>query len=102
MGENRTHPAAAELLKDAAMRNCVSDHVSDHWRESYVREAGKSMKILGLAVTWKNSCCNIALAQVCAFLSLVWRTKAAKLRYGLVSPIAGCHFCGEGFTQAGR
>jgi hypothetical protein len=41
MGETRTHPAAAELLKDAAIRNGLSDH----WRESYVREAGKSMKI---------------------------------------------------------
>jgi hypothetical protein len=45
MGENRTHPATAELLKDAAMRNGLSDY----WRESYVCEAGKSMKVLGLS-----------------------------------------------------
>jgi hypothetical protein len=45
MGENLTHPATAELLKDAGMRNGLSDR----WRESYVCEAGKSMKVLGLA-----------------------------------------------------
>jgi hypothetical protein len=35
MGENPTHPVAAEFLKDAAVRN----RLSDHWRESYVCEA---------------------------------------------------------------
>jgi len=37
--EDDTHPETAELLNDAAMRNGLSDH----WRESYVWEAGKSM-----------------------------------------------------------
>jgi hypothetical protein len=32
--------ATAELLDDAVVR----DGLADHWRESYVRETGKSMK----------------------------------------------------------
>jgi hypothetical protein len=39
----------------------VRDSLADHWRESYVCKTRKSMKALGLAVTWKNSCCNISI-----------------------------------------
>ena len=35
-----THAATAELLDDAVVR----DGLADHWRESYVGEAGKSSK----------------------------------------------------------
>jgi hypothetical protein len=54
--EDDTHPETAELLNDAAMRNGLSDH----WRESYVWEAGKSMKAVKavwMAVSqagWRN------------------------------------------------
>ena len=50
MGENRTHPATAELLKDPERNG-----LSDHWRESYVREAGKSMKIREEGRRWVQS-----------------------------------------------
>ena len=38
---NDTHPPTAQFLEDAVMR----DGVADHWRESYVAEMGKSMKL---------------------------------------------------------
>lgn len=38
------------------------------------------------------NCCKIALAQVCAFLSPIWRTKGAKLRNRLVSTITATTF----------
>ena len=37
---HHTHPAAAEFLDDAIVR----DGLADHWRESYVCGTGKSMK----------------------------------------------------------
>jgi hypothetical protein len=37
-------------------------------------------KQLATSRTLKGSCCKIAIAQVCAFPSPVWRTKGAKLR----------------------
>jgi len=43
-------------LDDAVVR----DGLADHWRESYVCEAGKSMKAVELAVARKDSCCNIS------------------------------------------
>ena len=49
---HHTHPAAAEFLDDAIVR----DGLADHWRESYVCGTGKSMKALELAVAWKNGC----------------------------------------------
>ena len=39
------HAAASELFYDAVVR----DGLSDHWRESYVCETGKSMKAMQLA-----------------------------------------------------
>ena len=45
------HPAAAELLDDAIVR----DGLVDHWRESYVCETGKSMKAMELAGPHKNT-----------------------------------------------
>ena len=42
---NHTHPATAEFLDDAIVR----DALADHWRESYVCKTGKSMKALELA-----------------------------------------------------
>ena len=45
-----THPAAAQLLNDAVVR----DGLADHWRESYVGEAGKSMKAVELAEHQKD------------------------------------------------
>ena len=48
------HSATAEFLHDPVMR----DGLSDHWRESYVCETGKSMKAVELAVCqssrWRN------------------------------------------------
>ena len=38
------HSAAAELLDDAVVR----DGLANHWRESYFRETGKSMKAVAL------------------------------------------------------
>jgi hypothetical protein len=35
---------SGELFHDAVVR----DGLADHWRESYVRETGKSMKAVGL------------------------------------------------------
>ena len=49
---DNTHPATAELLDDAVVR----DGVADHWRESYVGETFKSMKAVELAVS-RNRCC---------------------------------------------
>src|ERR1700736_5282552 len=46
------HPAAAQLLDDAVMRNGLADH----WRGSYVCETGKSMKAGELAVSRKDCC----------------------------------------------
>jgi len=37
---DHTHATAAQPLDDAVVR----DGLSDHWRESYVDETGKSMK----------------------------------------------------------
>jgi hypothetical protein len=68
--------ATAELLDNAVVR----DGSPDHWRESYVCETGKSMKAGEIAASQKGRWRNIAIAQVCAFLSPVWRTKGAKLR----------------------
>ena len=42
-----THPATAELLDDAIVR----DGLADHWRESYVCKTGKSMKGVGLVAS---------------------------------------------------
>jgi hypothetical protein len=49
-GRGSQHPATAELLKDAVMRNGLSDR----WRESYVCEKGKSMKAVWLAGLQKD------------------------------------------------
>jgi hypothetical protein len=43
---DHTHPDSAQLLDDAVVR----DGPSDHWRESYVGQAGKSMKSRKLEV----------------------------------------------------
>jgi hypothetical protein len=45
------------------------------------------MSALELAVAQEDGCRKIALAQVCAFLSPVWRTKGAKWCYGLFSSV---------------
>jgi len=42
---DNTHPSATEFLDDAVVR----DGSPDHWRESYVWETGKSMKVRRLA-----------------------------------------------------
>jgi len=34
----------------------VRDGLADHWRESYVGEAGKSIKAMGLLVAQQVSC----------------------------------------------
>jgi hypothetical protein len=34
----------------------VRDGLAEHWRESYVGEAGKSMKAVGLAVAQEVNC----------------------------------------------
>jgi hypothetical protein len=57
---NVTHPAAAEFLDDAIVR----DGLADHWRESYVRKTGKSMNTLELAAFQKDNCCNIPIAPI--------------------------------------
>jgi hypothetical protein len=51
VSEDHTHPATAELLNDAVMRNGLSDR----WRESYVCETGKSTKAaVSQAACWRN------------------------------------------------
>ena len=54
------HAAASELFYDAVVR----DGLSDHWRESYVCETGKSMKAMQLAVPRKGCCCKIAVTLI--------------------------------------
>jgi hypothetical protein len=41
---NHTHATTAQFLDNAVVR----DGLADHWRESYFRETGKSMKALGV------------------------------------------------------
>ena len=57
---DNSHPTAAQLLDNAIVR----DSVPDHWRESYVREPGKSMKALDLAASQKGSWRNIPIALI--------------------------------------
>ena len=47
---HHTHPATAELLDDAIVR----DGLADHWRESYVYKTGKSMKAAELVGPQKD------------------------------------------------
>ena len=50
---DNTHPAAAELLNNAVVR----DGLAYHWRESYVCETGKSMKVGEMVVAQEDCCC---------------------------------------------
>ena len=43
---HHTHAAATRLVNDAVVR----DRLPNHWRESYVGEAGKPIKAMGLLV----------------------------------------------------
>ncbi len=47
---HHTHPAPAELLDDAVVR----DGLADHAQECYGGRVGKSMKAVGLAVSQEN------------------------------------------------
>ena len=49
---HHAHPAAAQLLHDAVVRNGLADH----WRESYFCETGKSMNALELTLSEKACC----------------------------------------------
>src|SRR5437016_12663654 len=49
---NHTHPAAAELLDDAVMRNGLTDHGSG---QCYGGSVGQSMKVVELVVSQEGS-----------------------------------------------
>jgi hypothetical protein len=55
-----THPAATELLYAAVVR----DGLSDHWRESYICETGKSMKAAELGAPQQDSWRNISITLI--------------------------------------
>ena len=57
---DHTHPAAAELLDNAVVR----DGLADHWRESYAGKTGKSMKAMELTVSQKGSWRKIAITLI--------------------------------------
>ena len=54
---NHAHPAAAELLDDAVVR----DGLADHAQACYGGSVGKSMKAVELAVSQEDCCRNIAI-----------------------------------------
>jgi hypothetical protein len=60
---DHSHPAAAQLLDDAVVRNGLANHC----RESYVCETGKSMKAEELAYLKRGCCCNVALSRIEGF-----------------------------------
>jgi len=55
---NHTHPAAAELLDDAVMRNGLTDHGSG---QCYGGSVGQSMKVVELVVSQEGSWRKIAV-----------------------------------------
>jgi len=56
---DHTH-AAAEILDDTTVRTGLADHS----RRIYVGETGKSMEVMGLAVSRKDNCRNIPIRPV--------------------------------------
>ena len=60
---DNTHAAPAEFLNDAVVRNGLVDH----WRESYVGDAGKSMKAVELALSQKDGWRKIPITLIDGF-----------------------------------
>jgi hypothetical protein len=62
---NHTHTAPTEPLDDAVVR----DNLADHRRESYVGEAGKSMKGGELAAVYERCWRKISITLITGFMT---------------------------------